>query len=442
MTDDISTAGNSTPFSETISSGLNPGTKYYYKAYVVEYNQSTSSDEYRYGSELFFTTKKVATATVTTSDATSITSSSAQLNASFSGATGTIYKHGFRYKAGTDDWTEVELDSTTGTSGSFSTTISSLSANTLYQFQAYVGEWNENTGAVEYIYSATTRTFTTLQQQSQPTTTGWLELPTASTGSGFVESRFGTGKSRNYSYHYDTNYYTSLWVAYPLTASHITGSASTKTWNYNPDVANNLQINVKSSSYGTNYGNDTYSRGHQIPAADRKCDDTMRGQTYYLTNQTPQDQNGFNSPMWSNLEDAVRGLTSSTDTVYVVTGAAFRKIGENKTINTLTATSSSILPSTIYIPNYYWKAILIVNRSGNTIVSAKTVGVWMEHDSYSSATAWKSHIVSVNDIETWTGFDLFHNLPDNLEETAESNSNWNTFTSNISSVGSLNWGSL
>ena len=190
---------------------------------------------------------------------------------------------------------------------------------------------------------------------------------------------------------------------------------------------------MKSKSYGANYNNSTYSRGHQIPAADRKCNSTMRGQTYYLTNQTPQNQNGFNSPMWSNLEDAVRNLTNSTDTVYVVTGAAFRKVGGSETIKELYATSSSIKPSTIYIPNYYWKVLLKVKWEGSGaskhITSASAIGVWMEHTSYGSATAWQDHVCSVAQIQTWTGFDFFVNLPDNLESSAESNSSWSTFSS-------------
>jgi hypothetical protein len=34
--------------------------------------------------------------------------------------------------------------------------------------------------------------------------------------------------------------------------------------------------------------------------------------------------------------------------------------------------------------------------------------------------------LTVNDIESWTGFDLFANLPDDLEDAAENNANWNT----------------
>lgn len=405
-------------------------------------SHASESDTF-FGEECSFTTS--STSTVTTGSYSNVTSASATLSASYANiVTGNYAPQAVWFAYGTSssnlNQTAYYSDGISSASGSFSVNVTSLAESTKYYYKAYMTVWNGSqyvdiSGSVQYFTTAAV---------TQPQSSGWLELPATSSGSGLYKGSFGTGKSRNYSYLYDTSKYASLWVAYPLTASHISGSASTTSWNYNPNVNQDYQINVKSSSYQTNYGNGTYSRGHQIPAADRKCDNTMRGQTYYLTNQTPQNQNGFNSPMWSNLEEAVRNLTSSTDTVYVVTGAAFNKVGENRTINTLSATSSSIKPSTVYIPNYYWKALLIVSRSGGSIVSAKTVGVWMEHNTYSSATAWKSYVVSVNQIETWTGFELFPNLPDDLEETAENNNSWDTFTSNsnINSVSGNNWGSF
>ena len=315
------------------------------------------------------------------------------------------------------------------TSGTIRTPVISLESETTYYYRAFVAEYNASTYTVEYRYGEV-KHFTTgkVEEYIQQ---GWLELPAMKTGSNLYNGSFGSGKSRNYSYLYDKSMYTALWTAYPLTKSHISGSADSKTWNYNPELGESVQINVKSNSYETNYGNKTYSRGHQIPAADRKSNDSMRKQTYYLTNQTPQNQDGFNSPMWSNLEDAIRDLTSSTDTVYVVTGAAFQKVGENKTINYLHAAKDEVYPKDVPIPNYYWKVILKVKRnsSTNAITDACAVAVWMPHSSYSSQTAWQGYVYSVRKIEEWTGFDFFAYLPEALVERAETNSSWSTFSS-------------
>ena len=216
---------------------------------------------------------------------------------------------------------------------------------------------------------------------------------------------------------------------------HKSGDASTSSWRYNPDIDQSRQVSIVSNSYGTMYGNDTYSRGHQCPNADRKSDDTMNLQTYYATNQTPQRQQKFNGSIWGSLETAERNLVSSaSDTVYVVTGPAYRKVGGSETITYLTgASGKSANPASLPVPNYYWKALLKVKWSGSganrTVQSASAIGFWFDHKDYESGDSYTNYVVSVDQIESWTGFDLFANLPDDIEATAETNTSWTTFQS-------------
>lgn len=270
---------------------------------------------------------------------------------------------------------------------------------------------------------------------------GWLELPATTGSEDFVGEFYGSGGStgpyRNYSYNYNYTYYASLWVAYPLSGSHKSGSASTSTWRYNPNITpTSRQVKVRSSdgSYTTMYGDATYSRGHQCPNASRKSDDDMNKQTYYVTNQTPQRQTNFNASIWGSLETAVRNLVSSaSDTVYVCTGPVYRKAGGSEVINYLTgAAGKSANPASLPIPNYYWKALLKVKRDGGgNITSASAIGFWFPHRDYTASEHYydDEFVVSIDDIESYTGFDLFHNLPDALESTAEANKDWSTFQS-------------
>ena len=452
------TANNTSSTSGSISatlSGLTAGTTYYYKAFVTVNGTEdyVSQSETFYGSECSFVTKKVATATVTTVAATGIGSTSATLNASFSGASGTIYDRGFRYKKGVGNWiTPTGLGSTTGTSGSFSMTISSLDPSSTYTFQAYVTEFDENSNSYVDKWASNSLTFTTTAQVTE-TPSGWLELPEVTGSEDFVGKLYGSGSTagtnRNYSYYYDYTHYASMWVAYPLTAAHTSGNASTSGWDYNPNITPySKQVNIVSNSYGTMYGNSNYARGHQCPNASRKSNSTMNLQTYYATNQTPQLQNGFNGSIWSSLEGAVRNLTSSVDTVYVVTGPVYRKVGGSETINQLTGVSGkSANPDKLDIPNYYWKALLKVKRNNSgQITEASTIGFWFDHKEYTSSDHYydSKYVVSVNKIEEWTGLNLFCNLPDSIEESAESNTSWTSFQSysNISSVSGNNWGSF
>ena len=188
------------------------------------------------------------------------------------------------------------------------------------------------------------------------------------------------------------------------------------------------------NSYPSNFQDaDDYSKGHQIPNADRKSDDTMNTQTYYMTNQTPQLGNKFNGSVWGSLETAVRNLvsSSSSDTVYVVTGACYKTVGGNETVKTLTANSTSeVTPKSVPVPNYYWKALLKVKWSNGVVTSASAIGFWMPHKDL-SGESYTSYACSVGDIESKTGFDLFANLPGDkdsgIEKAAQTNTSWESF---------------
>ena len=273
---------------------------------------------------------------------------------------------------------------------------------------------------------------------------GWLELPSYSTAAMAPTTTstltdlyplkhyatMGGQKARNYTCLYDAEMYTSYWVAYPLCTDHL-GTGRDESWAYDPGVVNSKQTNLVGGAYGVslstpNYPNNLYSRGHQLPNADRNGVAAMMAQTYYMTNLTPQIQNGFNSPVWSGLEEAVRGIAYGCDTVYVVTGAAFRKA--NVGTESITRITNKRDGKSIPVPNYYWKALLKVRWTAGTITSASAVGVWMPHADLKGET-YASYVVSVNDLETWTGFDLFANLPEALQNTAENNRDWDSFSS-------------
>jgi endonuclease G len=150
----------------------------------------------------------------------------------------------------------------------------------------------------------------------------------------------------------------------------------------------------------------------------------MQLQTFYVTNSVPQIQAGFNGGIWQKLEAALQDMAESK-TLYIVTGVAFNKSGESKTINYTKAKDDS---KQVPVPNYFYKVVLKVNKSGSTITDASAIGFWFEHKTYSNVS-YTNYAVSVDQIEKWTGFDFFVNLPDSYEETAETNSSWSTFQS-------------
>lgn len=226
------------------------------------------------------------------------------------------------------------------------------------------------------------------------------------------------GPDRNYTHLYDKSTYTSLWTAYHLNSTHMGSLSRPGSWYYSPSINEDYQVNLKSHSY-----NDNYSRGHLIPNASRNGNSTMQKQTFYVTNSVPQIQNSFNGGIWQNLEAALQGIGESEE-IYIVTGVAFNKTGESETVIYTTAKDDT---KQIPVPNYFYKVVLKVNKSGSSVSSAKAIGFWFEHKTYSDS--YTNYAVSVDQIEKWTGFDFFVNLPDSIETQAETNTSWSSFQS-------------
>lgn len=267
--------------------------------------------------------------------------------------------------------------------------------------------------------------------EERDTISRWLELPSydeEECGRFVVThmAQMGDSLQRNYTLLYDAENYAALWVAYPLCASHV-ASGREETWNYDPKIPYRFQTRV-SRGYGVskptvNYPSNFYARGHQIPNADRSAVPQMQAQTYFSSNITPQIQHGFNGGIWAKLESAVRTRIPLGDTLYVVTGASFYQAECDEPVDTvLNRNDSKLLP----VPNYYWKALLKVVREDGQITGAKTIGFWLPHEDL-KGHSYLEYVVSVDQIEEWTGFDLFPGLPRSIEESAESKSSWFSF---------------
>ena len=406
-----------------------------------------SNDYTSYVAEIRVTWEGAPLPDVTTGGASAIHAGGATLAGSFASAPGGIYEAGFYWDTSASDLENlvhpdrvITTDGTAATSGDFSCDLGSLNELTTYYYRAYVLWLNTETNTYEE-YLGEVCTFSTVARDYS--VAGWLELPAYTVGnmagtapSSFADLYHVTHKAemndvlqRNYTLLYDPEMLASYWVAYPLCSDHLT-TGRTDSWGiYDPKVPSGKQVNL-SAGYGVNVYVDEvqtnyYARGHQIPNADRNAVPSMQEQTYYPTNITPQLQNDFNGGIWMDLEAGVRSAVHAGDTVYVVTGAAFRKKGGTEVINTITNTYSQVIP----VPNYYWKVLLKVKRSGESVNNAKAIGFWLEHrdDLRENTSSYQNYAVSVDQIEAWTGFDFFANLPEALQNLCEDDTDWADF---------------
>lgn len=431
--------GASGSFSAQLS-GKSPNTTYYYKAYVREYNASAQQYEYRYGSVVSFKTKAVATATVTTSSATNISSAGATLQGSYSGATGTVTDRGFYWGTSsasiqnpTTSTPTVALGSGSS-SGSFSGSLSSLSTSTTYYYRAFVVEYDEaqskyvdRLGSIQY--------FTTLAEGQ--VSRGYLdcyEVPAVSasgTGSSGEETYGSTkwrlwstststqkvvthtfqqnGKViRNYTAMLDKNKKAPLWSAFVMHADVFPDDNVGRSGSWNPDPA--FGDDWQQSSSDSNY-----SRGHFVASNYRQNKNNgstsdSNKQTFYYTNQALQWQDSFNSGVWSNLEQAVAGhATTGRDTLYVVVGTLYE---------------SSKTSNGVPVPSHFYKLLMKCSfNSAGEMTAASGCAYIFTNEAHSGESYTDSKFrTTIDAIEQRTGIDFFHNVPDNFENTAEQSS--------------------
>lgn len=249
----------------------------------------------------------------------------------------------------------------------------------------------------------------------------WLELASIKEdGTRYVVNTTYAGEKRNYTVFYDTEMMAPLWTAYPLNSSHMSGGR-TGEWSYNPSISEAHQIKVCEGSYTPS---SNYARGHMCPNGSRNNNETMQLQTFYVTNQVPQVQNSFNSGVWSALEGEVQKLAKNEE-IFVTTGVSFHKGNETPQIQYISPEKHP--DQRVPIPPYFYKLVLRVKYVAASVTDASCTAFWFENRAYTQ-DQFHNYSCSVDQVEEWTGFDFFVNLPDEIENVAEAkNISWSQF---------------
>ena len=429
-------------------SGLDPGTTYYYRAFATVYGTGdyASENDTFYGSVQSFTTKKVATASVTTSAAGSVAQTQATLYGSFEDASGTITETGFYWGTSSGSLTnELYVDSASGSSGNFSKALTGLSTNTTYYYKAYVLEYNEETAQYEYRYGSVL-SFKT-QEASVSSSRGYLdcyEVPAltnlnGSKTSGYLSDRIdnwyryyttnskqqvathtytgSNGKTRTYTVLYDESKYAPLWAAHVMHADawpdNDVGRASNSAWRSDPAIGLTQQGGLDDAN---TVG---YSRGHLVASNYRQTATEQNKQTFYYSNQAPQWQNNFNDGVWSTMEQKIAAnAPSGRDTLYVVTGVLYDEswYAANPSKPTTLPSGSLDVP----IPSHFYVCLMkcSFNNSGD-MTNAKGIAYLMSNEAHSGNYYANEFVKTIDYVEGLTGFDFFANVPSAFQTPAE-----------------------
>ena len=287
------------------------------------------------------------------------------------------------------DW--VHFDPSSGEAGTFSVKMTV----------------DPNTGsprvATVVLQGPTLKRTAELQQLATPSVDNaplWLELPALREtpdchffthdwdGGMYVSAE--VSPKRNYSFYWDKNRYISHWVAYPLNKDlHSGGYGRYDDKEGGGFPADPILTNLgwaqpylfgKTDTYGGGW-----TRGHQIPSADRQVEKANMA-TFYVTNMTPQNYD-MNGEVWAKLEGSVRSWSDRCDTLYVCTGchpgpyATGNKSGVN-----------------VSIPDYYYKALLRKKGEDYSMAAFK-----IANDATVATSGYMDFIISVSELESETG---------------------------------------
>ena len=187
------------------------------------------------------------------------------------------------------------------------------------------------------------------------------------------------------------------WVAYELTAEETEGRLSRQDAEFrmDPDLKGCTQ------AMREDYAGSGWTRGHLMPAADAAFSSSTMSETFYFTNICPQNET-LNAGDWQYLEKKVRQWANRYGSVWVVTGPI---VGENR--------YGTIGDRNVVVPDSFYKALLIRKPNG----SYSAIAFVMDNDS--ERYYLKDCAMSINELETLTGFDFFPALDDVIEEKVE-----------------------
>ena len=121
-----------------------------------------------------------------------------------------------------------------------------------------------------------------------------------------------------------------------------------------------------------------------------------------MTNMIPQHPTN-NREVWRELEIYSRDLVEQGFTLHSFAGGN----GQIKTIN----------KGKISVPRNVWKVILIENLKTQKL---ETIAVIMPNSEKVKKTDWQDYLVSVDKVESITGYDFFAYLSDDVESEIES----------------------
>ena len=192
------------------------------------------------------------------------------------------------------------------------------------------------------------------------------------------------------------------WVAYRLTMHEVDGDLSVeRDWTPDPWLDPSETLEPRPDDYTRANRRLKTDRGHQAPLASFKGS-RHASHTNYLSNITPQ-KSDLNQGPWKDLEEDVRDLVRTGQTVYVMTGPLYER-----QMDPLPEADENHV-----VPSGFWKIIAI--QEGSVLKVASFI---FDQETPRSDDVI-DHLSNVDTIEMRSGLDFFWDLDDARENSLE-----------------------
>lgn len=156
------------------------------------------------------------------------------------------------------------------------------------------------------------------------------------------------------------------------------------------------------------YRHSGYDRGHLYPAADAKWSKASMQASFSMANMTPQTPE-LNRQTWKTLEEKERHWAKRDGRLIIVAGPIYEG-KKHKKVGT----------TDIQVPEKFFKVLLAPD-----VTPMRAIGfVYNNTESGTkerNGQRMKSKAMSIDEVESITGFDFFYKLPDKEEKKVESN---------------------
>lgn len=196
------------------------------------------------------------------------------------------------------------------------------------------------------------------------------------------------------------------WVAWELTREETEGEHS------RDDAAGfAVDPNVPGCASPADYTRSGYDRGHMAPAGDMKWSPTAMRQSFLMTNISPQAPE-LNRGAWKKLEEKCRVKAQADSAIIIVCGPIFDNPGQP---------AINIGNTGVAVPDRFFKVVLSPYTD-----PPQAIGFIMTNGHVDGGM--QNAAVSVDSVESLTGFDFFAALPDDIENTIESRCDFNRWS--------------